>query len=329
MSRIDNVNKDTTYTVPVTQDKARDRLDRFLAGAVPALSRSRLKGLIESGRVTRDGAAVTEAAAKVKAGEVYAVFVPAAAPAAPRPQAIPLNVVYEDDDLIVIDKSPGLVVHPAAGHPDGTLVNALLAHCGSSLSGIGGGTRPGIVHRLDKDTSGLMVAAKNDTAHRHLAAQLEERKLERRYKALVWGRPRPGQGKVEGLIGRSPANRKKMAVVKKGGKPSLTRYRVLAAVGAAASLVECRLATGRTHQIRVHMASLGHPVVGDPLYGGGTKRRLKNAPETVRLKISNFNHQALHAFLIGFTHPSSGVIMQLKSELPSNFNELVDNLEKI
>ena len=323
------MSKNTTYTVTVTQDKARDRLDRFLAGAVPALSRSRLKGLIESGRVTRDGAAVTEAAAKVKTGEVYGVFVPAPAPAAPRPQAIPLNVVYEDDDLIVIDKSPGLVVHPAAGHPDGTLVNALLAHCGNSLSGIGGVTRPGIVHRLDKDTSGLMVAAKNDAAHRHLAAQLEERKLERRYKALVWGRPRPGQGKVEGLIGRSPANRKKMAVVKKGGKPSLTRYRVLAPVGAAASLVECRLSTGRTHQIRVHMASLGHPVVGDPLYGGGAKRRLKNAAETVRLKISNFNHQALHAFLIGFTHPTSGVIIRFQSELPKNFNELIDNLEKL
>ena len=323
------MSKNTTYTVTVTQDKARDRLDRFLAGAVPALSRSRLKGLIESGRVTRDGAAVTEAAAKVKTGEVYGVFVPAPAQAAPRPQAIPLNVVYEDDDLIVIDKSPGLVVHPAAGHPDGTLVNALLAHCGNSLSGIGGVTRPGIVHRLDKDTSGLMVAAKNDAAHRHLAAQLEERKLERRYKALVWGRPRPGQGKVEGLIGRSPANRKKMAVVKKGGKPSLTRYRVLAPVGAAASLVECRLSTGRTHQIRVHMASLGHPVVGDPLYGGGAKRRLKNAAETVRLKISNFNHQALHAFLIGFTHPTSGVIIRFQSELPKNFNELIDNLEKL
>ena len=323
------MSNNTTYTVTVTQDKARDRLDRFLAGAVPALSRSRLKGLIESGRVTRDGAAVTEVAAKVKAGEVYGVFVPAAVPAVPRPQAIPLNVVYEDDDLIVIDKPAGMVVHPAPGNPDRTLVNALIAHCGDSLSGIGGVARPGIVHRLDKHTSGLMVAAKNDIAHRHLAAQLEERKLERRYKALVWGRPRPGQGKVEGLIGRSPANRKKMAVVKKSGKKALTRYRVLASVGAAASLVECRLATGRTHQIRVHMASLGHPIVGDSLYGGGARRRLKNAPETVRLKISNFNHQALHAFLIGFTHPSSGVIIRLKSELPNDFNELIDNLEKL
>ena len=323
------MSKNTTYTVTVTQDKARDRLDRFLAGAVPPLSRSRLKGLIESGQVTRDGATVTKAAAKVKVGEVYGVFVPAAVPAVPRPQAIPLNVVYEDDDLIIIDKSPGIVVHPATGHPDGTLVNALLAHCGSSLSGIGGVTRPGIVHRLDKGTSGLMVAAKNDIAHRHLAAQLEERKLERRYKALVWGRLRPGQGKVEGPIGRSPANRKKMAVVKKGGKPALTRYRVLASVGTAASLVECRLATGRTHQIRVHMASLGHPIVGDPLYGGGARRRVKDAPETVRLKLSAFDHQALHAFLIGFTHLSSGVFIRFKSELPNDFNELKYNLEKL
>jgi len=185
------------------------------------------------------------------------------------------------------------------------------------------------VHRLDKGTSGLMLAAKNDIAHRHLAAQLEERKLERRYKALVWGRLRPGQGKVEGQIGRSPANRKKMAVVKKGGKPALTRYRVLASVGTAASLVECRLATGRTHQIRVHMASLGHPIVGDPLYGGGARRRVKDAPETVRLKLSTFDHQALHAFLIGFTHLSSGVFIRFKSELPNDFNELIYNLEKL
>jgi 23S rRNA pseudouridine1911/1915/1917 synthase len=323
------VNKNTTYTVTVPHDKAGDRVDRFLAGAVAALSRSRLKGLIESGRVTRAGTAVTEAAAKVKAGEAYAVSVPAPVPAVPRPQAIELNVVHEDDDLIVIDKPPGLVVHPAAGHPDGTLVNALLAHCGDSLSGIGGVTRPGIVHRLDKDTSGLMVAAKNDAAHRHLGLQLEERKLERRYKALVWGQPQPGQGKVKGLIGRNPANRKKMAVVKRGGKRALTRYKVLAPAGAAASLVECRLATGRTHQIRVHMASLGHPVVGDPLYGGGSKRRLKDAPEPIRGEISSFNHQALHAYLIGFTHPTSGDILRFKSKLPIKFSELVQNLEKL
>ena len=319
--------KNTTYTVTVTQDKARDRLDRFLAGAVPALSRSRLKGLIESGWVTRDGAAVTGAAAKVKVGEVYGVFVPAAVPAVPRPQAIPLNVVYEDDDLIIIDKSPGLVVHPAAGHPDGTLVNALLAHCGNSLSGIGGVTRPGIVHRLDKGTSGLMVAAKNDIAHRHLAAQLEERKLERRYKALVWGRLRPGRGKVEGPIGRSPANRKKMAVVKRGGKPALTRYRVLASVGTAASLVECRLATGRTHQIRVHMAGLGHSIVGDPLYGRDARRRLRDAPEAARRAVAAFDRQALHACLIGFHHPGSGKWLRFRSKIPPDINKIVGLLE--
>ena len=323
------MSKNTTYTVTVTQDKARDRLDRFLAGAVPPLSRSRLKGLIELGQVTRDGATVTEAAAKVKVGEVYGVFVPAAVPAVPRPQAIPLNVVYEDDDLIIIDKSPGMVVHPATGHPDGTLVNALLAHCGSSLSGIGGVTRPGIVHRLDKGTSGLMLAAKNDIAHRHLAAQLEERKLERRYKALVWGRLRPGQGKVEGPIGRSPANRKKMAVVKKGGKPALTRYRVLASVGTAASLVECRLTTGRTHQIRVHMAKLGYPVIGDPLYGGGPKGRLKGAPETVRQALKTLDNQALHAFLLAFNHPESEVKIEFESELPNYFKKLVKYFSSI
>ncbi len=321
------MSKATTYTVSVPEDKARLRLDRFLADALPAFSRNRLKGLIEAGRLARDGAGVIKAvSAKVKAGEVYVLDVPAAKPATPRPQAIPLSVVLEDDDLIVIDKPAGLVVHPAAGHADGTLVNALLAHCGDSLSGIGGVTRPGIVHRLDKGTSGLMIAAKNDAAHRHLARQLEERKLERRYKALVWGVPSPREGVIEGAIGRNPANRKKMAVVKKGGKQALTRYRVLRPLGAAASLVECRLATGRTHQIRVHMAELGHPVIGDPIYGGGRKGRLKDRPETVRQTLKALDHQALHAFLLAFDHPSSGVKIKLKSELPSYFNILLDVL---
>ena len=329
------MNKGTTYTLTVPEDKARLRLDRFLADSLPEISRSRLKSLIEAGQVARDGTgdsggaapgaaprATLGAAAKVKAGEVYILTVPPAQPAAPRAQAIPLSVVFEDDDLIVIDKPAGLVVHPAAGHPDGTLVNALLAHCGESLSGIGGVTRPGIVHRLDKGTSGLMVAAKNDAAHRGLAGQLEKRKLKRRYKALVWGTPRPPEGKLTGSIGRNPANRKKMAVVEKGGKPALTRYKVLEPVGAAASLVECRLATGRTHQIRVHLAALGHPVVGDPAYGGGLKRRLKDFPEAAKGKLKDLDHQALHADLLVFDHPKSGAIIELKSKLPSYFKEL-------
>ena len=317
----------TTYTVRVPQDKARLRLDRALADALPALSRTRLKALIEAGRVMRDGRiAVTDPAAKVMGGDTFTVAVPAAMPAAPRPQAIPLAVVYEDDDLIVVDKPAGLVVHPAAGNPEGTLVNALLAHCGASLSGIGGVMRPGIVHRLDKGTSGLMVAAKNDTAHRALAAELAERKLERAYKALVWGVPKPRAGKIEGLIGRDRRQRKKMAVVKSGGKPALTRYRVLMPVGAAASLVECRLNTGRTHQIRVHMAAIGHPVVGDPVYGGRPGRRRKGQAAALP---GGLNHQALHAFLIGFEHPRSHRRLHFKSSLPFYFNELIDFLEKI
>ncbi|MBI2586594.1 MAG: RluA family pseudouridine synthase [Rhodospirillales bacterium] len=317
----------TTYTVRLPQDKARLRLDRALADVLPALSRTRLKALIEAGRVMRDGRiAVTDPAAKVMGGDTFTVAVPAAAPAAPRPQAMPLAVVYEDDDLIVVDKPAGLVVHPAAGNPEGTLVNALLAHCGASLSGIGGVMRPGIVHRLDKGTSGLMVAAKNDAAHRALAAELAERKLERAYKALVWGVPKPRAGKIEGLIGRDRRQRKKMAVVKSGGKPALTRYRVLMPVGTAASLVECRLNTGRTHQIRVHMAAIGHPVVGDPVYGGRPGRRRKGQAAALP---GGLNHQALHAYLIGFEHPRSHRRLRFESNLPLYFKELLDLLDKL
>ena len=316
----------TTYTVSVPEDKARLRLDRFLADALAPLSRSRLKGLIEDGCVTRDGEIADDPSAKVRAGEEYTVAVPAPAPAAPVPQDIPLDVVFEDDDLIVIDKPAGMVVHPAAGHADGTLVNALLAHCGSSLSGIGGVTRPGIVHRLDRGTSGLMVAAKNDVAHRHLSRQLEDRSLSRRYKALVWGVPEPREGDIEGAIGRNPANRKKMAVVKKGGKAALTHYRVLKPVGTKAALVECRLATGRTHQIRVHMAQMGHPVIGDPLYGGGTARRLKGAPEDSANVLRELEFQALHAYKIGFIHPSSGEKIYLESKNTKEFSSLCEIL---
>ena len=319
----------TTYTVSVPEDKARLRLDRFLADALAPLSRSRLKGLIEDGCVTRDGEIADEPSARVRAGEEYTVAVPAPAPAAPVPQDIPLDVVFEDDDLIVIDKPAGMVVHPAAGHADGTLVNALLAHCGSSLSGIGGVTRPGIVHRLDRGTSGLMVAAKNDVAHRHLSRQLEDRSLSRRYKALVWGVPEPREGDIEGAIGRNPANRKKMAVVKKGGKAALTHYRVLKPVGTKAALVECRLATGRTHQIRVHMAQMGHPVIGDPLYGGGTARRLKGAPEDSGNVLRELEYQALHAYKIGFIHPSSGEKIYLESKNPKEFSSLYEILVEL
>ena len=323
-------NSPILYTVVVPEDKAGARLDKVLADALPDLSRTRIKALIETGHVKLSASNETlDAANHVKVGEQYELTVPPAVAAVPEPQAIPLDVIFEDDDLLVVNKSAGLVVHPAAGHADGTLVNALLAHCGDSLSGIGGVTRPGIVHRLDKDTSGLLLVAKNDLAHRGLSEQLAEHTLERAYKALVWGLPKPQQGEIEGNIGRSTANRKKMAVVPRGGKTALTRYRVSRSIGTKATLVECRLATGRTHQIRVHLAHIGHPVIGDPLYSRGTRRRLPKIDADTRSQISAFKRQALHAFLIGFTHPKSGETLRFEIDVPIDFNELVKSLDEL
>jgi 23S rRNA pseudouridine1911/1915/1917 synthase len=318
----------TTYTVRVPEDKVGRRLDRFLAEALPELSRTRLKALIEAGHVALAGGTlpVCDPARRVRRGDAFTVTVPPPAPATPAPQAIPLAIVYEDDDLLVIDKPAGLVVHPGPGNPDRTLVNALLAHCGESLSGVGGVGRPGIVHRLDKDTSGLIVVAKNDATHRALAKQFAAHSLERAYLAVVWGVPRRRQGEIAGNIARSPKNRKKMAVVKQGGKPALTRYRVLKTLGNIASLVECRLATGRTHQIRVHLASIGHPVIGDPVYGGG-KKRLDRAPEGFREAAVSLNTQALHAYLIGFEHPRTHNHIRFESRLSSKIKGLVNFLE--
>ena len=322
-----------SYTVRVPEDKAGGRLDRVLADAVPELSRTRLKGLIEAGRVA-DGAGqpCTDAARRVRPGEAFTVSVPPTAPAKPQAQAIPLDVVHEDGDLIVIDKSAGLVVHPAPGNPDRTLVNALLAHCGDSLSGVGGEGRPGIVHRLDKGTSGLMVAAKNDAAHQGLSRQFAGRTIERAYQAVVWGLPRPSQGEIVGNIGRNPRNRKKMAVLERGGRPALTGYRVMRAVGGKASLVECRLATGRTHQIRVHMAGRGHPVVGDAQYGGRAHRLPPGegaAAADARSALTGFNRLALHAYILGFTHPLTGVSLRFERNLPHDIRMLIESLERV
>ena len=309
---------DTTYTLIVAEDKGGTRLDRVLADGLPDLSRTRLKVLIESGRVARDGALLTDPSRKVPAGAALTVSVPPPVPAEPVAQDLPLHVVYEDDDLIVIDKPAGLVVHPAAGHAEGTLVNALLAHCRGSLSGIGGVTRPGIVHRLDKDTSGLLVVAKNDAAHHHLARLFHDHDIEREYIAVVWGVPNPPSGDIEGNIGRDPRNRKRMAVVANGGKPARTHYTVERRLGTWAAVVRCRLATGRTHQIRVHMARLGHPVIGDPLYGGGI-RRIRGAPEAARDVVAGLNRQALHAHLIGFNPPNGqgGFIFRVNYQMKS------------
>ncbi len=295
------------------------RLDRALADAVPQVSRERMKALISSGQVS-DAAGVLhrDPARKTEAGQAFAIALPRPAPAHNEAQAIPLMIAYEDEHLIVVDKPAGLVVHPAAGNLDGTLVNALLHHCGGSLSGIGGVARPGIVHRIDKDTSGLMVAAKHDRAHEGLARQFAAHSIDRRYKAIVQGRPAPPAGTVDAPLARSPANRKKIAIVP-GGKRAVTHYRTLSPLRHAA-LVECRLETGRTHQVRVHMASLGHSLLGDPVYGR-TTHSLRGPLETL-----NFRRQALHAAHLGFIHPINSSALAFDSELPADMQELFNIL---
>ena len=312
-----------TYTVHVSDDKAGGRLDKVLADALGELSRSRIQALIAQGRVYRDGEVVTDAAAKVRTGDAWEVRVPPLAPAAPQAMAIPIDVVFEDDHLIVVDKPAGMVVHPAAGHVNDTLVNALLHHCHGSLSGIGGVTRPGIVHRLDKDTSGLMVAAKSDSTHQELAKQFADHSIERSYLAAVWGRPLSRVGTIEGQIGRSPQNRKKMAVLASGGKFARTHYRVLESVDDLISLVECRLETGRTHQIRVHMTSIGHSVVGDPVYGSARKLPVATL-EVIRHELADVKGQILHATKLGFTHPISRKKIVLMSKNHSKIENLFD-----
>jgi 23S rRNA pseudouridine1911/1915/1917 synthase len=252
-------------TATAGPDDAGQRLDKFLASRLPELSRARLRDLIEAGEVSRDAAVITDGSSRVKPGQSYAVHVPEPRPAAPESEVLPLDVVFEDEHLLVLDKPAGLVVHPAPGHARGTLVNALLAHCAGSLSGIGGVLRPGIVHRLDKDVSGLLVVAKHDRAHIGLAAQFSVHRIERAYAAIVWGVPSRPQGAVDRPIGRHPKDRKRMAVVETG-KPASTRYRVLEAFGTLAARLDVALATGRTHQIRVHLGALGLGIIGDPVY---------------------------------------------------------------
>lgn len=308
-------------SVTVADAAAGRRLDRALAEALPALSRSRLKALIAAGAVTSGGDAVRDPARHVRAGQIFDIMVPESEPAAPVPQALDLVVVYEDADLLVIDKPAGLVVHPAAGHGDGTLVNALLAHCGDGLSGIGGVARPGIVHRLDKETSGLMVVAKSDAAHRGLAAQFADRSLWRGYTALVRGVPVPGQGVIDAPIGRSASDRKRMAVRRQGGRPAVTRYRVVRRFADRAAELAVRLDTGRTHQIRVHLASIGHPVLGDPVYGG------RGRSAGARALAGPIARQALHAAELGFRHPADRREMRFSSPLPMDMQALAHHLE--
>jgi 23S rRNA pseudouridine1911/1915/1917 synthase len=317
-----------TYKIAVAKADAGERLDRLLAARLPEFSRSRLKNLIEAARLSAGGQTIVEPSYRVKPGQRLVLAVPAARPARPQAQAIPLDVLFEDAALIVIDKPPGLVVHPAPGNPDRTLVNALLAHCGAALTGIGGERRPGIVHRLDKGTSGVMVAAKTQAAHAGLVASFAAREIERAYLAVVWGLPEPRSGEIAGNIGRSPRNRTKMAVLQRGGRPARTRYRVLEALAdGQASLVECRLLSGRTHQIRVHMAAHGHPLLGDPLYGRAGAARARRLPGPAQTALEALGRQALHARTLGFRHPVSGEALRFESEIPLDIKRLIDTLE--
>ena len=303
-----------TGTIP-----APARLDKALADAT-GLSRERIKALISEGQVTIDGKPATSPSAKAQAGAEYTVNLPPPEDAQAYPQNIPLTVVYEDEHLIIIDKPAGMVVHPAAGNPDGTLVNALLYHCAGQLSGIGGVARPGIVHRIDKDTSGLLVVAKSDVAHEGLSRQFADHSLERAYLAVCAGHPNPRAGTVNERLGRSDHDRKKMAVLPKDssrGKHAITHYKVLNDL-AHASLIECRLETGRTHQVRVHLSSIGHPLLGDPAYGRDP------APLRPLIKRLGFHRQALHAAVLGFIHPVTGNRLSFSSELPADMRELID-----
>ncbi len=303
------------------------RLDKALAAACPDLTRSRLQALIKQGHVRVAGEKITAPSHRLKGGESMTVTLPAPAPARPKPEKIPLNIVYEDAHLLVIDKPAGMVAHPAAGHAGATLVNALLHHCGASLSGIGGVTRPGIVHRLDKDTSGLMVVAKHDAAHRGLCAQFAGRRLARDYTVFVFGVPKKASGVLEGAIGRSPANRKKMAVTKTG-KPAVTHYRVEKSFGLYAARLACTLETGRTHQIRVHLAAEGHGVIGDPVYGRASGRK-KSLAKKERNAAPRFPRQALHAVGLRFIHPVSGKAMRFESPLPADLRDLEKALDRL
>ncbi|MCU4178410.1 RluA family pseudouridine synthase [Bosea sp. BH3] len=338
-----NIDQNGT-TLAVGPEQAGLRLDKALALLAGEISRARLQQVIKEGGVHLNGAVVSDGSRKVVEGDTLALVMPAAKPADPVGQDIPLTVVHEDDDLIVIDKPAGLVVHPAGGHEDGTLVNALIAHCGESLSGIGGVRRPGIVHRLDKDTSGLLVVAKNDRAHQKLAKQFADHgrtgPLQRAYLAIVWGAPRLREGTIDAPIERSSRNREKMMVVKEGrGREAITHITLLErypplfkGVGEAealASLIECRLETGRTHQIRVHMSHIGHPLLGDALYGSGFATKAARLPPDAQAALTGLGRQALHAAVLGFEHPRTGEEMLFESEPPQDFADLQATLARL
>lgn len=325
-----DINDDAADTLQVimTEDEIGMRLDKAVAKLFPDYSRTRLQGLIEEGECLVNAKICKTPSRKIELNDIVLLSLPPLVDANPEPENIPIHIVYEDDDILVLNKAAGMVVHPAVGHQTGTLVNALLYHCGETLSGINGVKRPGIVHRLDKDTSGLMLVAKNDFAHHHLSGQLQDRSLSRVYLALVLGVPFPAKGRVETLIGRHPSNRLKMAVVSKSGREAATNYSVQKTFNQVLSLIECRLESGRTHQIRVHMEHIGFPLIGDPLYGAQTTKlvsKLKQAgyEEDVRDMIVQFPYQALHATHISFIHPRTEKIMSFQCDAPENLKKLI------
>lgn len=325
--------EDMEWLVPVDAENAGGRLDAVLAKAVPAFSRNRIKDLILSGSVAINGRALLEPNYRLKAGEEIVLVAPEPVDADPTPENIPLDILYEDNDLIVINKPVGMVVHPAPGNLAGTLVNALLYHCGDSLAGIGGVKRPGIVHRLDKDTSGVMVAAKTERAHNHLAAQFADHgrtgPLHRAYIAFAWGRTQQAKGTVDAPIGRDANNRLKQAI-RKDGREAITHYAVEARYGDEGwdiTRIKCELETGRTHQIRVHMAHIGHPLVADQVYASGFVTKANRLPETAKVAVQALGRQALHAAELGFEHPRTGEEMFFEAPLPADLQALQDAIE--
>jgi 23S rRNA pseudouridine1911/1915/1917 synthase len=319
-----------TETLMIAAEDDGARLDRVLAARMAGLSRSRLKALILAGEIAIDGRTIRDPSERVKSGTLVTVNLPEPEPAAPQGEKIPLNIVYEDADLIVIDKPAGLVVHPAAGHSSGTLVNALIAHCGDSLSGIGGVRRPGIVHRLDKDTTGLMVVAKNDRAHQVLAAQFADHgktgSMQRGYLAFVWGAPTRPRGTIDAPLDRHPTARDRQAV-REGGREAVTHWQMRERFAGpdgkpVASMLECRLETGRTHQIRVHLAHIGHPLLGDTTYGPGFRTKASRLNPEAQAALAALGRQALHAYLLVIEHPKPGQTLTFQSELPGDLARL-------
>ncbi|MCM1508792.1 MAG: RluA family pseudouridine synthase [Ruminococcus flavefaciens] len=313
------------YTTPVDENNTGMRIDKFIAEEIAEFSRAQVQRLIATGAVYADDEIIADKDFKTRYGDIYQITPPEPQQATPLPENIPLNILYEDDDLIVVNKCAGMTVHPAAGAYHGTLVNALLYHCKDSLSGIGGVARPGIVHRIDRNTSGILVVAKNDSAHRHLAEQFFKHTIERTYFAFVYGVPTPLDGTIEGNISRSSFDRKKMALVQIGGKSAITHYKTVENYRNTASLVQCNLETGRTHQIRVHLSSIGCHLIGDDVYKG--RKSSLNLPEPLKNFVNSFPRQALHAASLGFVHPRTKEYMQFKAELPEDMQQLHQELK--